>query len=49
MASDPNANISKTTVDARQGSTRPNLIYVLGASMVLVIVAFAIVWMSTKH
>jgi hypothetical protein len=49
MASDHNTTVTKTPVEARQGSTRPNLIYVLGASLILVIAAFAIVWLSTGH
>lgn len=49
MTSDPNANIRKTTVEARQGSTRPGLIYVLAFGLALVIVAFAIVWFTTRH
>ena len=49
MASDPNATITRDPVEARQGSTKPNLIYVLGGSLILVIAAFAIVWVSMSH
>lgn len=45
MASDPNAEITKNTVSARQGTTRPKVIYVLVASVVLVIVAFIVAWL----
>ena len=48
MASDPNQEIVKDTVPARQGTTKPKLIYVLGASVVLIVVVFAIVWATTK-
>ena len=49
MASDPNEKIERNTVEARQGTSRPGLIYVLGAGLVLVIVAFVIVWLTTKR
>ena len=49
MASDPNEKIKIDTVGARQGSTRPNLVYVLGAAVVLVLIAFAVVWAMQKH
>ena len=49
MASDPNEHIQRNQVEARQGTTRPNLIYVLVAGVVLVIIAFAVVWLSTKR
>ena len=48
MSSDPNQDISKNQVEAKQGSNRPGVIYVLIASVILVIVAFAIVWATTK-
>ena len=46
MASDPNDDIERNTVEARQGSPRPGVIYVLIAAVVLVIVLFAIIWLS---
>lgn len=48
MASDPDAEIDRSPVEARQGSTRPHLIYVLCAGLVLIVVVFAIVWLATK-
>ncbi len=49
MASDPNADISKNQVEARQGTNRPKVIYVLVASVALVIVLFVVAWLvSTK-
>lgn len=49
MASDPNADIQKNQVQARQGTNRPKLIYVLVASVALVIVLFIVAWLvSTK-
>jgi hypothetical protein len=48
MASDPNQKIVKNEVQARQGSTRPKVIYVLVASVVLIIVAFGLVWTFTR-
>lgn len=49
MASDPNAEIQKNTVEARQGTNRPKVIYVLVASVALVIVMFVVAWLvSTK-
>jgi len=47
MASDPNDNIERNQVEARQGTTRPNLIYVLVAGVILVIVGFIVVWLTT--
>ena len=41
MASDPNADITKHPVHARQGTNKPKLIYVLVAGIALVLVAFA--------
>ena len=50
MASDPNQEIKRNTVEARQGSTRPGVIYVLIGGVVLVLVAFAIIWLAQgKH
>lgn len=49
MASDPNENISINKVEARQGTNRPKVIYVLVASVALVIVAFVIASMFFQH
>jgi len=49
MAPDPNDEIERNTVEARQGTTRPMLIYVLGAGCALVVVLFAIVWLFQGH
>ena len=49
MASDPNDDIKRNTVEARQGTTRPGVIYVLIAGCVLVVVVFAIIWLSQGH
>ena len=43
MASDPNQDITLNKVEARQGTNRPRLIYVLVAGVALVIVAFIVV------
>ena len=40
---------TKNPVEARQGTRKPNLIYVLAASLLLVIVAFGAVWFATSH
>ena len=48
MASDPNQKIVKNEVQARQGSRKPNLIYVLVASVVLIIVAFGLIWVFQR-
>ena len=48
MASDPNANIEMSPVEAKQGTNRPKMVYVLAASVVLIVVVFAIIW-STQH
>lgn len=45
MASDPNAKIRKNPVESRQGTNRPKVIYVLVASVILVIVAFFIAYL----
>ena len=42
MASDPNEDITLNKVEARQGSNRPKVIYVLVAGVVLVILAFVV-------
>lgn len=49
MAHDPTEPIRADTVEARQGTTRPKLIYVLVASIILVIVAFSIASMFYRH
>ncbi len=48
MVSDPNAKIERNEVEARQGTTRPNLFYVLIGGVVLVIIAFAGVWLFSR-
>ncbi len=49
MASDPNADIQRNQVQAKQGTNRPKMIYVLVASVVLVVVLFIVAWLvSTK-
>ena len=45
MVSDPNADITKTQVQAKQGTNRPKVIYVLVASVVLIIVAFLVAYL----
>lgn len=45
MASDPNADIEKNEVEARQGSTRPKVIYVLIAGVILIVAVFFIISM----
>ena len=47
MVSDPNAKIERNQVEARQGTTRPKVIYVLVASVALIIIAFIVVWLFT--
>ena len=49
MASDPNQDIERNTVEARQGSSRPRVIYVLIAGVILIIVAFALTGAFTRH
>ena len=49
MASDPNQDIQRNTVEARQGSTRPGVIYVLIAGVAFVLIAFAVVWAMQGH
>jgi hypothetical protein len=49
MASDPNENITLNKVEARQGSNKPKVIYVLVAGVALVIVAFIIASMFFHH
>lgn len=49
MVSDPNKDIQRNQVEARQGTTRPKVIYITIASTALVIVAFIVAWLiSTK-
>ena len=48
MASDPNQDIRKNPVEAKQGTDRPKMIYVLGASVVLILVVFIVIW-SMQH
>lgn len=49
MVSDPNSGADRNQVEARQGTTRPKVIYITIASTALVIVAFIIAWLiSTK-
>ena len=45
MASDPNADIQKHPVDARQGTDKPKLIYVLVGGVILVILAFFLAYL----
>jgi hypothetical protein len=49
MTSDPNQKIELNRVEARQGSNRPKVIYVLVAGVVLVIIAFIIASMFFQH
>ena len=49
MASDPNQDIKRDAVEARQGSTKPGVIYVLIGGVVLVLVVFAIIWSMQGH
>ena len=49
MASDPNDDIERNTVEARQGTTRPKVIYVLIAGCALVVVLFGITWLFQGH
>ena len=48
MASDPNADIQRNTVEARQGTDKPKVIYVLIAGVALVLVAFLGVWLFSR-
>ena len=43
--SDP--TIRRNEVEARQGTNRPKVIYVLVASVALIIIAFVAVWLFT--
>ena len=45
MVSDPNTPIERNQVEARQGTTRPRVIYVLVASVALIVVGFVVVWL----
>ena len=47
MVSDPNADIQRNQVQARQGTNRPKVIYVLVASVALIVVGFVVVWLAT--
>lgn len=49
MASDPNADISRNKVEARQGTNRPRVIYVLVASVALIILAFVLASTFFQH
>ena len=49
MTSDPNQDISLNKVEARQGTARPKMIYVLAAGVVLVIAAFVIASLFFQH
>lgn len=50
MAADSNTDRKvRNEVEATGGTKRPGLIYVLGASVVLVLVAFAVVWAFQSH
>ena len=49
MASDPNADITRNKVEARQGTNRPKVIYVLVASVALVVVAFVVASLFYQH
>ncbi len=47
MVSDPNADIKRNQVEAKQGTNRPKMIYVLVASVALIVVGFVVVWLTT--
>ena len=47
MVSDPNDTIERNPVEAKQGTNRPKVIYVLVAGVALIIVAFLVVWLTT--
>ena len=49
MASDPKQEIDRSTVEARQGSTRPGMIYVLIGGVVLILIVFAVIWSMQGH
>jgi hypothetical protein len=49
MTSDPNADIAKNKVEARQGTDRPKVNYVLISSLALVIIVFGLVWLFMRH
>ena len=48
MVSDPNADIQRNTVEARQGTNRPKVIYVLVGGVALVLIAFVGVWLFSR-
>jgi uncharacterized membrane protein YidH (DUF202 family) len=49
MTADPNADIQRNKIEARQGTDRPKNNYVLVISLGLVIVVFALVWLFLRH
>ena len=49
MVSDPNEKIVVSKVDARQGTNRPKVIYVLIASIVLIVLAFVLASFFFQH
>ena len=48
MVSDPNADIQRNTVEARQGTDRPKVIYVLIGGVALILIAFLGVWLFSR-
>ncbi len=48
MVSDPNADIRRNPVEARQGTNKPKVIYVLIGGVALVLVAFVGVWLFSR-
>lgn len=48
MTNDPNHTVRRNEVEATQGSKAPKLVFVLGAGLLLVIIAFALVWLSSR-
>ena len=49
MTTDPRQTIVRSPVEAKQGSNRPRLIYVLVAGLVLVVAAFAVASQFYQH
>ena len=49
MASDPNEDISRNKTEARQGTNRPKVIYVLIASIILIVLAFVLASTFFQH
>lgn len=39
----------RNEIEAKQGTTKPKLIYVLVAGLVLILVAFGAVWLFQSH